>query len=147
MKRMVENSEKIEELADIVEIKNGNLITSNITTPGGDKIPIFSDREVDINSSFPGTVILTNLGTALIFEATIESGTTTGNYPIATIFRPDTGMNYVKISYGNEFSPSFESGGVPDEFIVSTNFNETLADHTRSSYTLILLIGHYSKES
>ena len=147
MKRMVENSEKIEELADIIKIKNGNIITPNITTTGGDEIYIFSDIQVDFDSSFPGTVVLTNLGTALLFEATIESGTPNGKYTIAKIFRSDDSINYVKLSYGNEFNPSIGGGLGPDEFEIFTEFNETLADHTRSSYTLILLIGHYSKES
>lgn len=147
MKRMVENSEKIEELADIIEIKNGDLITSNITTPGGDKIPIFSDEEVYIDNSFPGSIILTNLGTALIFEVIFQSGTTNGKYTIANISRSNEGLTYVKISNGDEFDPSFEGGNGPSDFVISTVFNETLADHAKSSYRLILLIGHYSKES
>lgn len=147
MKRMVENSEKIEELADVMEIKNGNLITSNITTPGGDKIPIFSDEEVHIFSNFPGSVFLSNLGTALLFEVTIQSGTANGNYPIARILRPEDEITFVKISNGNEFNPVFASGDGPSNFVITTEFNETLADHTRPSYRLILLIGKYSKES
>lgn len=147
MKRMVENSEKIEEIADVMEIKNGELITSNITTPGGDKIPIFSDGEVDIFSTFPGSIFLSNLGTALLFEVTIHSGTANGNYPIARILRPEDEIAYVKISNGNEFNPNTASGDGPSDFVIKTEFNETLADHKRSNYKLILLIGKYSKES
>lgn len=152
MKRMVENSEKIEELADAVEVNNynvkfnGGLTTSNITTPGGDNIPIFSDEEVDFDGNFPGTVVLTNLGTALILEAFIDQSVENGKYPIARILRSDESISYVKITNGDEFNPSFESGAGPDEFVVATEFNKTLADHAKPEYRLVLLIGHYSKE-
>lgn len=146
MKRMVENSEKIEELADAVEIKNGDLITSNITTPGGDKISIFNDKQPYFEGSFPGSVFLVNLGTALIFEVTINSGTTKGKYPIARMLSSDNKLTYVKISNGNEFNPSLDAGGGPDDYVVATEFDESLADHTKTEYKLILLIGHYSQE-
>lgn len=146
MKRMVENSEKIEELANAVKIKNGDIVTSNITTNGGDKIYIFSDNQVYIDSNFPGSVILYNLGTALIFEVFIRSGTTNGTYPIARILRSDEGLSSVKISYGDEFDPSLDIGDGPGDFVVTTEFNETLADKTLPEYRLLLLIGHYSKQ-
>ena len=146
MKRMVENSEKIEELADIVEIKNGDIVTSNITTTGGDKIHIFSDRECDLNSDFPGSIIVTNIGSALILEAYINSGTSANNYPMATIFIPDDDISYVQLSNGNEFNTGITKGMGPNEFVITTEFNETLADHTKTRYKLIVLIGRYSKE-
>ena len=146
MKRMVENSEKIEELADIVKIKDGDLITSNITTTGGDKIYIYSDNQVTLDASFPGSVVLTNLGTALLFEVSIESGTQNGTYPIARILGFYEGFNNVKISNGNELNASLRIGDVPNELVVNINFDESLADKTRPEYTLIFLIGHYSKE-
>ncbi len=146
MKRMVENSEKIEELADIVKIKDGDLVTSNITTTGGDKIYIFSDNQVTLDASFPGSIVLTNLGTALLFEVTIGSGTQNGTYPIARILSSYDGFNNVKISNGNELKARFSNEDVPDEFVVIIDFDESLADKTRPEYTLIFLIGHYSKE-
>ena len=147
MKRMVENSEKIEELADIVKIKNGDIVTSNITTTGGDKIYIFSDNQVNIDGSFPGTVVLYNLGTALIFEVFVQSGTQSGTYTIAKILRSTDEISYVKISNGDEFVPTIGGGDGPDDFDITTVFNETLADHTKTEYRLVLLITHYSKES
>ena len=124
MKRMVENSEKIEELANDFE-----------------NIYIFKDTDYLIDSNFPGTVRVINLGTALLVKATINSGTPSGAYYILTIYKDFTEFNYFKMSNGNEF---YELGPEADEgeFTMTTNFNETLADHTNTEYTLIFLIGH-----
>ena len=129
MKRMVENSEKIEELAD--DFKN---------------IYIFKDTDYSISSDFPGTVRVINLGTALLVKATINSGTPTNTYYILTIYKDFTGFNNFKMSNGNEFydvGPEADEG----EFTMTTNFNETLAEHTSSKYDLIFLIGHDGVQS
>lgn len=89
MKRMVENSEKIEELADAVEVDNdnvkfnGGLTTSNITTPGGISFEMIDEKDYSITDSGIDISISTiNLGVAIVVTAKIDASVSNGEYTI-----------------------------------------------------------------
>lgn len=111
MKRMVENSEKIEKLLDEVNINghisfnkkvnanygiysgdnsqfDGNvefyrdLITNNITTTGGTKIDIINEEKYSFSNSYNGSLSALNLGTAIIINGKIDVGKTDGEYEL-----------------------------------------------------------------
>lgn len=113
MKRMVENSEKIEKLLNDVNIDDsisfgktvmadyglysgddsqfdGNvefysgLITNNITTTGGTKIDIINEEKYSISNSYNGSISTINLGTAIVVNGNINVGEENGEYEIMT---------------------------------------------------------------
>ena len=111
MKRMVENSEKIEKLLDDVDINDditfkkkviadyglysgddsqfdgnvkfySNLITDNITTTDGTKINIINEEKYSFTSSTNASLTSLNLGTAIVVIGSVEVGVENGEQEI-----------------------------------------------------------------
>ena len=140
MKRMVENSEKIEELADAVEVDNdnvkfnGGLTTSNITTIDKTKIDVINENMYEITEE-PLSSSVYNLGTALIINATIAADTQDGTYNWMYIDLPnnESGIYINKISGGRE--TELQVINEPNNRLkINVIFNKSLSAHTYTDY-------------
>ena len=140
MKRMVENSEKIEELADVIEIKNGNLVTSYITTPNGTKINIYDNSMYEFGGDDSGSLSIINLGTALLILGIINATKPSQDYWILTLHMPYDKVYADTISTGEECLCSKEEYGNSTKIILS--FNKALANPQKSTYKYSFVIGY-----
>ena len=140
MKRMVENSEKIEELADIVEIKNGNLITSNITTPNGTRLNIYDNSMYEFGSADAVSLTIINLGTALLILGSINATESSQDYWILTMNIPYDKVYADTISTGDECRCFTEEYGNSTKIILK--FNKDLANPQKSNYKYTFVIGY-----
>lgn len=154
MKRMVENSEKIEELADAVEVDNdnvkfnGGLTTSNITAIDGTKIDIISEDMYYIYGDIPTYVF--NLGTALIIQGSFAVDTHDGTFKFAYIDKPsnDSKISAIKISGGRETTIQITNDPViNNRLIISIVFDsQNAAVAYKDYFEITILVSQYTRE-
>ena len=140
MKRMVENSEKIEELADAVEIKNGDLITSNITTPNGTKLNIYDNSMYEFGDVKSSYLSIINLGTALLILGGIEATSPSDDYWLLTLHIPYDKVYADSISTGDECQCFTEEYGNSTKIMLM--FNKAQANPQKSRYKYAFVIGY-----
>ena len=154
MKRMVENSEKLEELASAVEINNDNvkfnsgLTTSNITTIDGQKIYIINENMYEITEGTISSSVF-NLGTALIISAIIPSDTQNGTYDWVHINLPNSESEIftMKISGGRETELKIINDLNNKFQKINVKFDKSLAVHAYPDYfEFTVIVGTLTKE-
>lgn len=151
MKRMVENSEKIEELADAVEVNNYNvkfnsgLTTSNITTPDGYTLQIFSESSYSLSGQDKIGLAVMNLGTALIVTGYVTENTSDGKYNLLTINSSNDYLNIDMLSNGDECEYYMKDNG-NYSYEIGINFNQTKAYTTKPEYHFSFIIGYGYKQ-
>ena len=140
MKRMVENSDKLEELAEAVEVKNGNLVTSYITTPKGSKLNIYDDSMYEFGNTDAVGLSIINLGTALLILGTIDAINASNNYWLLTVNIPYEKFYADSISTGDECNLLKEKYGNSTKIILS--FDKAQANPQKSTYKFSFVIGY-----
>lgn len=171
MKRMVENSEKIEELADAVEnskttltfnkqvnfdeninvngvarynngleVNNGDLVTSNITTTNGTKLNIYDDSMYAFGNANNVSLSIINLGTALLILGSINATSASNNYWLLTLNIPYNETYADSISTGDECRCSTEEYGNSTKIML--NFNKDQANPQKSTYKFSFVVGY-----
>ena len=157
MKRMVENNEKLEELADAVEVNNdndnvkfnGGLTTSNITTPDGYRLDIFKESDYyGLNYSKLSSLFVFNLGTALIVKGKYDPLEGNGDINVMTLKSDtliDSSLDIQMLSNGNEIYATYtdNENGTKAVYI---NFDSNRADVSKSEYQFSFIIGKSFKQ-
>lgn len=171
MKRMVENSDKIEELAEAIKIddikmtiKNDNIVidgatliqqdlgvngqftASNINLPNGFEIKLFDENMYNINDTVDiYSMTIYNLGTALIGEGIISGNKANGDYNLVNVKIPQNVDNIfsTRLSCGDECNIITEESN--NILYVKLRFNKELATTPRSDYSFIFLVGYTGK--
>lgn len=143
MKRMVEYSEKIEELANAVEVKNGNLITSNITTTNETKLNIYDNSMYEFGD-FNGNLTIINLGTALLILGSIDATLNSQDYWLLTLNIPYGEVYADSISTGDECRCFAKEYGNSTKIMLY--FNKAQANPQKSSYRFSFVVGYEGGE-
>ena len=156
MKRMVENSEKLEELADAVEVNNdndnvkfnGGLTTSNITTPDGYRLDIFKESYYSLDTSKFNSLTVFNLGTALIVTGKYNPLEGNGDINVMTLKSDTLIDSYLEIqmlSKGEEIYATYadNENGTKAVYI---NFDSNRADVSKSEYQFSFILGKSFKK-
>lgn len=125
MKRMVENSEKIEELVGTL-----NIISEN--------------DYYGLNTSEFNSLFVFNLGTALIVNGNYDPGNGNKDVNVMTI-KANSGLEAQMLSNGNEIY-AYTRGNEDGTETVIINFDSTRADSTKSEYPFSFILGQSFKQ-
>lgn len=159
MKRMVENSEKIEKLLDNVIINDniafkkkviadyglysgddsqfdgdvefyGGLITNNITTKDGTKIDIINEEKYSLTATYNGSLSTLNLGTAIVVSGYIDVGSENGEYEIMT-FHTDNmqSINIIQITGEPVCTIYADNGIITNTKAIKLRLNKAVAEY------------------
>lgn len=176
MKRMVENSEKIEELAEAVEnskttltfkkqvnfnenvnvhgvarynngleVNNGDLVTSNITTTDGYTLQIFTESSYILSGQDAIGVIIMNLGTALIVTGDVTGTTSDGEHKLLNIKSRNPYLFIDMISNGDECKCYMKNTG-NNSYEIGINFEQIKAYTAKPEYHFSFIIGYGYKQ-
>lgn len=143
MKRMVENSEKIEELVGAVEVNNdnvkfnGGLTTSNITTPGGISFKLIDEEDYNITDSGidMSSFSTINLGVALVVSAGVAVSVSNGEYTIMT-FNNDklNNLDVIQISGAPVCNVYKHENSIDNTISIRLELNKNNAEYAVTDY-------------
>ena len=125
MKRMVENSEKIEELVGTLNIVNEK------------------DYYILNGADFNGLFVF-NLGTALIVNGSYDPGNGDKDINVMNI-KSNLGLEAQMLSNGNEISVYTRNNDDGTDTVI-INFDHTRADVSKSEYSFSFILGQSFKQ-